>query len=115
MRPNALKENTTLTPLETPEFLLSLEELGVEAGVEEVEVPVGMGIEEVRVTPCCIELDRMWRTKSRVSTHHRATHRDGGSNGLFKVVAGAALLETGSGLLDKLVIAAQAGSIIDIA
>ena len=47
MRPKALKANTTLTPLEAPEFLAVVV---VEPG--EVEVPVGRGIEEDNVTPC---------------------------------------------------------------
>lgn len=55
MRPKALKAKRTLTPLETPEFLvvpgklpLALE-LGVELGVE--VVVVWLGTEEVKVTP----------------------------------------------------------------
>ena len=43
----AVKVNTTLTPLVTPEFLLL--EVGVEAWVE--EVPVGPEPDELKVTP----------------------------------------------------------------
>ena len=50
MRHKALKANTVLMPLEDPEFLLLLTEVGVELGVE--EVPVEMGIDELKVTPC---------------------------------------------------------------
>jgi len=49
MRPTAVKANRALTLLGTPELLL-LEELDiVEDGVE--EVAVGVGTEELKVTP----------------------------------------------------------------
>jgi hypothetical protein len=57
----------------------------------------------------------MKRIESKVLTHHRATHRNGGSNGLCEVIAGTVGLETGIGLLDELLVATQAGGIVEIA
>ena len=84
MRPNALKANRTLTPLETAELLLlPLEEpLGVGVGVVGVEVEfegVAVGVEPVKVTPYT-ESNKVQKTMDKLSTHHSAAHLDSSSN-----------------------------------
>jgi hypothetical protein len=48
----------------------------------------------------------------RISAYHSTTHLNSGSDGLFKISTGTAVLEAESGLGDKIRVVAQAAGVI---
>jgi len=90
-----------LTPLATPELLLPGKPL------LSLELEVDFGVEvEVEVGPESVE---------EKSDTHSAAHRNRGSDGLGKIGTTTAVLKAGSGFLDKHLVFAQAGGIIESA
>lgn len=93
-------------------------ELAVELGFERVEegfeVEVGPAAEELNVTPCTM-LDEAQRAMYGMQTYHSATHGNSSINGLGEVSTRTVALEAFGGRIDKILVAAQAGGVADIA
>ena len=81
--------------------------------VDEVELGAGveLGLED-SVTPCA-ELGEMKKeTVDKVLSYHGATHFNSGGDGLGQVIAGTVGLEANGGLVDEVLVLAQALGII---